>query len=494
MWKFDPPGPQSPRETESLVDDLVGAGRGAEFWRDFRDRFITGHDIAQIATEGMNHVRLPINSRVVMAEDGTLLGCGFTLIDRLIEWCREFGLWVVLDLHGAPGGQTGTNIDDSPHGTPELFTDRRYQEMTVALWRELARRYRDETVVAGYDLLNEPLPNEYQDRYARELVALYREITAAIRGVDQHHLIIYEGTHWATDWSIFTEVWDANSMLQFHKYWSAPDRPSIQRFLDIGARLGLPVYMGEGGENNLEWLYTAFQLYDDCGISWNFWPWKKVQTRTSPCSVDAPDGWADVLAYSMGKADRPDADVAWRTLRDLLDRMVLARCTYRRDVVGALLRRPPLRIPATGFGFGGPGVSYHTSGAARPLAEFRADDRVTISRSPGAERSELSFDHTDGSPRPAGDRLLVALDAGDWVAYEVRLDAPSRLLVHIGLHTEADATPPTVDIDNAPMNVGPDGDTLVATSGPVGAGRHLIRVTGRAPHTLLAWLDVTPTT
>lgn len=45
-----------------------------------------------------------------------------------------------------------------------------------------ARRYRDEPVVAGYDLLNEPLPNEFQHIYRDDLIALYHELTAAIPG------------------------------------------------------------------------------------------------------------------------------------------------------------------------------------------------------------------------------------------------------------------------------------------------------------------------
>jgi endoglucanase len=96
----------------------------------------------------MNHVRLPINSRLVMDEQGALRPAGVALVDRLIEWCRVHGLWVVLDLHGAPGGQTGTNIDDSPQGTPELFTSSRYRELTGSLWRQLARRYRDASLRA----------------------------------------------------------------------------------------------------------------------------------------------------------------------------------------------------------------------------------------------------------------------------------------------------------------------------------------------------------
>jgi len=304
MWGFDG-GPQSPREIEALVIDLVGPDRAARFWRGFQDSFITEVDIARIAAEGFDHVRLPINSRIVMDAGGALIACGMELIDRTIEWCRTHGLWVVLDLHGAPGGQTGTTIDDSPRGRPELFENQSYRLFTVVLWRTLAERYSAETVVAGYDLLNEPLPEPWQDLYADRLVALYREITDVIREVDTNHLIIYEGTSGSNNWSIFTEVWDPNSMLEFHKCSSAPDRPSIQGFLQAGARLGLQVYMGEGGENNLDWLQTAFQLFEDHGISWNFWPWKKI--ATPPVAGRVP--MRRVHRWLPERADVTDLDV-----------------------------------------------------------------------------------------------------------------------------------------------------------------------------------------
>jgi endoglucanase len=289
MWKFGP-GAESPREIEALVIGLLGDTSAKAFWNDFQDTYISKEDIAKIASSGFDHVRLPINSRVVMTEEGLPIEAGFALIDRVIEWCREHRIWVLLDLHGAPGGQTGTNIDDSPNDKPELFMDSRYWDQTLELWRLIATRYSDETVVLGYDLLNEPLPNGWQYEYVAELSQLYRELTQVIRAVDTNHLIVYEGTHWATNWDLFTEVWDANSMLQFHKYWSAPDTASIQKFLDARDRLGLPIYMGESGENNLEWLYTAFRLYEAHGIGWNFWPWKKMETITSPVSVLAPLG------------------------------------------------------------------------------------------------------------------------------------------------------------------------------------------------------------
>jgi endoglucanase len=493
MWKFEPPGPQSPRQIEALFSDLVGPQRAAQFWTEFRDRFITEADIERIAAEGMNHVRLPINSRIVMDETGALIASGLELIDRLIGWCRTHRLWVVLDLHGAPGGQTGTNIDDSPNGEPELFFDRRYQDQTVDLWVALARRYRDEPVVAAYDLLNEPLPNAYGTQYAGELIALYRRLTAAIREVDPHHVIIYEGTHWATDWSIFTEVWDANSVLQFHKYWSPPDTPSIKRFLTTARDLGLPIYMGEGGENNLAWLQTAFQLYEDHEISWNFWPWKKIDTRTSPCSVDPPDGWADLVAFASGSTAKPSADDAWSILTNLLQAIELSRCTYHSDVISAILRRAPVRIPGVGFSFLGPGRSYRTS-ATTTLEEFRSDDLVAIRHADGSAPHTLHFDHSEGISNSSDDGLVVRLSPNDWVAYEVNVGEASRLEIAVA-SVPAQGSKIGVSIDGEPVEVEPSEDGIVqGTFTPLAEpGRHVVRIECIAGEAAIRWLELTCT-
>jgi len=493
MWKFEHPGPQSPREIEAMVLDLVGAKKAAEFWRRFHATFITEDDIARIRAEGMNHVRLPINSRVVIDDDGGLIEAGFILIDRLIEWCRRHQLWVVLDLHGAPGGQTGTKIDDSPNGAPELFTDQRYRSLTVKLWQAIALRYRDVPVVAAYDLLNEPLPNEHQHMYADRLRDLYVELTGSIREIDPNHLITYEGSHWATNWDIFTEVWDPNSVLQFHKYWSAPDRPSIQNYIDIGGELRLPIYMGEGGENNLEWIHTAFQLYEDCDISWNFWPWKKVETLTSPCSVNAPAGWTEITAYAAGRSAKPKPEAAWQTLNGLLDAVPLARCTYRSEVISALLRRAPLKIPATGFGFRGAGRSYMTRDAV-PLGAFRRDDQVTIRPAGGVDALDWG---RAGSHSGPPNEMLVSLREGDWVAYDVTIAGATR--VQLSVEFQPDAHPGlisplgiAVDGDELKVAVAPDQSTVRAASSRLGAGLHVVRLTGRAHETELRSIDVRP--
>ena len=67
---------------------------------------------------------------------GALRG-GLRLPGRLVTWCKAEGLYVVLDMHGAPGGQTGDNIDDS-WGFPFLFESQESQQLTVDLWAFLA--------------------------------------------------------------------------------------------------------------------------------------------------------------------------------------------------------------------------------------------------------------------------------------------------------------------------------------------------------------------
>lgn len=335
MWKFPEQGDR-PRRIEGFVERLVGSEKAAQFWELYYERYIMEADIERMAAEGFNSIRVPINARFLI-EDGeplTIKPHRLDYLDRLIGWCSVHRLYVILDLHGAPGGQTGTNIDDSERDHPDLFTDEKNKRLTVGLWRMLADRYKDEWIVAGYDLLNEPLPDWFA-AYNGQMLPLYQEIVGAIREVDTRHLIILEGVHWATDWSIFTEKIDDNLMLQFHKYWSTPDTESIRPYLDKREEWDVPIFMGEGGENNTDWYAAAFQLFEEHNISWNFWPWKKMDTGNSPCSINKPDDW-HVLVQALEGGECPAAAVAERILWNMLHNLPLERCTYHEHVVRSL--------------------------------------------------------------------------------------------------------------------------------------------------------------
>jgi len=304
MWKFGKDGDR-PRKIEKLVVEMVGEKESKEFWRRFRRNYITEADIARIKELGFNGVRPAMNWRLFMDEEtGKFKKEGFQLIDNLVEWCDRHGVYIILDMHGAPGGQTGANIDDSANNFPELFSKPENQQRFIDLWVELAQRYRDEPIIIAYGLINEPLPKKFA-QFNDQLEPLYKKTVAAIRTVDPYHIISLEGANWSTDFSIFGPPFDDKLIFQFHKYWSTPDTKSLRQYLDFRAQYNVPIYNGESGENNLSWYQAAYQLYEDHDIGWLFWPWKKMDTKNTPYSIKKPEGWDKIAAFSRG-GEKPE--------------------------------------------------------------------------------------------------------------------------------------------------------------------------------------------
>jgi hypothetical protein len=342
MWHFDG-GPQSPREIEELVTELIGPGRAREFWRTYRDGYITREDIRQIKAMGFDSVRVPIHFKLFGAEDAE----GFRLLDRVVGWCREEGLLVVIDLHAAPGGQTGTNIDDGD-GYPWLFEDATAQEQAVALWTRIARHYRDETAVMGYDLLNEPIPNYPELRRLDHLLEpLYKRLVAGIRTVDNHHMVILGGAQWDGDFTVFGPPFDGNAAYQLHVYWTPPVQAAVQKYVDFRARMGVPVWLGESGENTDEWVGQFARVLEKNGIGWAFWPYKKMAATSSPVSYAQPEGWGEITAYAKlargtGEvkerlAKRPRQEVIDKAFAGLLENIRFDRERRNAGYVQALL-------------------------------------------------------------------------------------------------------------------------------------------------------------
>src|SRR3974377_106212 len=176
MFHFEG-GPQSAREIEALTNELLGPEEAKKFWKAYLDRYITRDDIQFLKRVGFNSIRVPIHYKYFESDDAE----GFRLLDRAIEWSREAGLYVIIDMHCAPGGQTGANIDDS-WGYPWLYDSPEAQRQTIAIWKRMAAHYRDSETGLGNDLLNAPLPHfPALKKYNSQLDPLYRRIVAGIR-------------------------------------------------------------------------------------------------------------------------------------------------------------------------------------------------------------------------------------------------------------------------------------------------------------------------
>lgn len=393
-----------PRFIEKLIDDLCGNEFGTCFWHQYFDCYIREQDIELIAKQGFNCVRLPINARHLNEET-------LQRIDKLISWCRENGVYVILDMHAAPGGQTGTNIDDSENDIPSLFLDERYQDELVSKWSLLAKRYATEPAVAGYDLLNEPLPNWFSI-YNSKVVPLYRRIIAEIRCIDSRHIIILEGVHWATNWGIFNEFKDVpaddNIMLQFHKYWNPPDEESIKQFTDLGKKLNVPIFMGEGGENNIDWYTGLFPMLTEKEISWSFWTYKKMDCSNSPISFPRPGEWNSIIEFLDG-GSKPSEELA-KVIFDEFIENIRDKSYINIPVFRALKREAPFKIPAEYFS------GYKVSGKRCPGANLRLGTPVNIQFING-KKGEIDYKRDGGEEQPEEEKLCTVFGKGDWLEY-----------------------------------------------------------------------------
>jgi aryl-phospho-beta-D-glucosidase BglC (GH1 family) len=92
-------GPQSPREIEAYFNELIGPADAAQFWKRYRDAYVTEDDIRYLRETGLNSIRIPLHYKFFTPENEE----GFALLDRVVGWAAKYHLYVVLDLHCAPG-------------------------------------------------------------------------------------------------------------------------------------------------------------------------------------------------------------------------------------------------------------------------------------------------------------------------------------------------------------------------------------------------------
>lgn len=354
MWLFRG-SIDRPRRIRPFVARLAGEKYAESFWKRFFAEFITEDDIARIADEGFNCVRLPLDASLLISERTDaieFLDDGFAYVDDCVSWCRAHGIYVILDMHCAPGGQTGQNIDNSENNRPELFLDPQRRRQCIALWEELARRYRDESTVAMYDLLNEPVSGRLPDYDALKdaLSAFYRECTAAVRKIDARHVLSFEGPRWASDPVIFRERFDDLMVIHAHTYGEFPDERFVRLWAEPRARLDVPLLLGETGENDPAWCAAVLGQAHAAGISTCFWTWKKMDAR-SPIRIRRPAGWERISEAANGGA-APPPDEARAIFDDFLSAIPCRACARNDAMANAIHRTAPLDLRASDFDAG----------------------------------------------------------------------------------------------------------------------------------------------
>ena len=456
------------RRIERIVEELAGKTFADRFWKQYRESYITQEDIRLMAEMGYNSLRIPINARFFVQEGPGIhfLEESFQLLDRVIDWCEAYGLYAFIDLHAAPGGQTGANIDDSVDDVCRLFADPDQFEKGLALWERLAQRYAGRWIVGGYDLLNEPIrPIRFpqdpdQDVYLPRLEEFYTQCIARIRKHDKRHIIALEGPHWASDPAFFTHAYDPKMVISFHRYGCAPDMDAFRPFLEASQRLNVPLWLSETGENTMAWFSAMMPLALQLNIGISMWPWKKMDCRNSPCSIVVPDGWDQLLQYARGGA-HPAYARAQKILTAFLNSLRVENCLINRHIRPNVFRIPGCVIAGADFdALPGQGASFHHLDKTYPSVPYRRQTGMQL-------YSRL----TDSSSRFTGDwtQYILRLSAGEFASYSLY-----DVSIHTGLEIHCYSAEPSV------IEVYQDGhwigsfDLSATTHKQILAGLHLV--------------------
>jgi aryl-phospho-beta-D-glucosidase BglC (GH1 family) len=344
MFKFDKAN--SWRLIHQVIAELIGPDDANSFWQKYHENYITKDDISFIKSIELNSVRVPFDFRLFTTEEfpDIWINTGFNLLDNLVKWCKEENLYVILDMHCAPGGQTGDNIDNS-WGYPWLFESEVSQQRILQVWKRIADHYKNEKIIIGFDLMNEPIAHYFNiEKLNPKLEPLYKRITSAIREVDNNHLIFPGGAQWNTNFKIFGKPFDNKLVYNFHKYWCDTTQKEIQEYCDFRDKYDVPLWMSESGENKDEWISAWRRMMERNNISWCFWPYKKMDATSCLVQFDKPEFYDLVIDYAKSERNsfevirkhKPNTEKVMNALYQFLENCKFVNCRPNEGYLKAL--------------------------------------------------------------------------------------------------------------------------------------------------------------
>lgn len=293
--------------SRTLMIERFGEDAVEEMLAYYQKVYIQESDLDVIASLGLNFVRVPVFWEVFLDREGNFKPNAFDRLDWVIDECAERNMYVVIDLHGAPGGHSDGYQTGGHLGSNELWNNVVYQQWTVSIWQAIAERYEGNSTVLAYDLLNEPVAAKGSG-YTN--VTMYDMLYQAVRKVDPDHIIML-GAFYNFDYLCDpAEYGWTNVIYQTHHYmsdrrWDAEGQRAfmegqlayIKQYRD---KWNVPVYPGEYNFWNhpqiwLDWLKGL----NDENIMWSSWTYKNTDS-------DEVNFWG---IYTDNKYPRPNVRI-----------------------------------------------------------------------------------------------------------------------------------------------------------------------------------------
>ncbi|MCE5241431.1 glycoside hydrolase family 5 protein [bacterium] len=125
-----------------------------------------------------------------LAEYDKWLNAELDDLDKVLEAGKRYGLKVVVDMHSPPGGRYENH-------EVAIFHEKLYQDHWIALWEQIARRYKGNPVVWGYDLINEPVQSAPpKEQGVGDYFDGQVKCATAIRAIDPNIPVFIESAEW----------------------------------------------------------------------------------------------------------------------------------------------------------------------------------------------------------------------------------------------------------------------------------------------------------
>lgn len=388
-------------------------GQAVEFEHQWRMNYVNEQTIIDLKNQGFNTVRVPFHFNLFW-DYGTydVTNRGFQYFDRVINWCRAHDMYVLLDMHAAPGYQNpgdhsdNVNSNSSQPRSSVTFWDGDNVNIASQVWQHIANYYKNEPGVWGYDLINEPVPQAGREY---ELLPSLITMRNAIRQVDNNHIIVAEGSWWGSDmqkldWqdgqvqsnSGVNYRWDNNLVYQTHHY--SNDVSALNGRKSLTDRLNVPLILGEYGENSNTILREMTDWCINNNVAYFPWSFKKMYHDKCIWTINPNSNYNAVRDY-IQYGGAPPAN-AYNNM---------------------------ISFCQNNIGNGSPGITFHQG----------FYDAVKYTGSTGCSGGyqgitgniqaesycDMNGVQTESTSDTGGGQNVGWIDAGDWLAY--RVDIPT---------------------------------------------------------------------
>jgi endoglycosylceramidase len=278
-------------------------------------------DASLIQRSGLNLVRLGIDWSQLEPVRGRVDGAYLDRIDRTVARLNAHGLYAVLDMHfrlgwspkygasGAPAWATfplpdvylGKGTLSWGHGVSPaavaagsyFWLNQDWQRDYAMVWQAVARRFKDVSGVAAYDIINEPdglpIPPVLFEKYW--MWPFYQRVMQAVADVDPNHVLMAESILFLNLNTVVRPLQGGDVVYGPHLYtgslippfWNGDARPEADRLDEFSHEadgLPAPLWIGEVGfdltrPDAAAYADATLNLLDDRGLGWAWWQWRQ---------------------------------------------------------------------------------------------------------------------------------------------------------------------------------------------------------------------------